>query len=476
MITHQTRVLFLTVGTGNKEDQKGTIITPFLKTMRDGHFTHYVFLSSKKTLENAQALKAECEKQSEFTGKTIEIESLPNENDEDDADKCFDYFNQIIHNKMEKLSCSVHQITIDMTRGTKIMSAALYSAGLRHGIVNYRYITGERDNKGQVIKNTEKIYPFPASKALFLMKVDQAKIFLSGYNFKAVETMFQEEDYSNEFQDAEKYIYHCAKFYGAWHRLDYKAAYAEMNEAVFKNSPEKQLKELGLECLVLTEDVKNWITELKEDWPSVTENEKTNPDKYKEMCYRKAPQAFRIAVDLLENGRRQLKIGNYEDVKVRIYRVIELVGQIYLFSQGYDTAYIKGNDQNIQEYCGKTSSPPMPKQEKNNGEKYFELPREQAASFIKYQFNREFGKKLLQKAASSGSERIIAATARNNSVLIHGFVIQDQEVKEAWFNELENLLKEVVPNGCNFENYLKIAKQITHLSNLTKHYQKKEEK
>lgn len=475
--SRKTRILFLTVGNGKPEDINETILRPFRKTMIVEDFTHYVFLPSKTTVGNAHKVIENCENNEQFKGKEFFVEALENEDDEFNTDKCFKHFNNVIQKYMTQYNCSADDIVLDPTRGTKGMGGALYTAGFRYGIVNYHYI--------EKYEGEEKVLSIPAAIGLFLSKTDQARNFLKSYNFNAVETLFKGGHFS-DYQKAGEYVYHCARFYGAWHRLNYKEAAKEMDEPVLKNPSaelRKMLTTLGLKKIILTDDDRNWIKSLSQEWKNDAENwkkqkldsteeyEKNLQSAYNKTCQKKVPQVFRIAVDLLANGRRQLKIGNYEDAKVRIYRLIELVGQIYLFSKGYDTAYINKEDKNIKKlndyYTNKNKkdkNKKNPLQLINNC--FYQLPRERAASFIKHVFDKDLGQTLLNAVNPKEKGFIMDDAGRNISVLIHGFTVQSSAIDDSAFDELKKLLKRVVPAECNFETCLKAAHRINEFEHL----------
>ena len=337
-----TRILFLTVGTGNIEKVEETLYTPLRKSMTTDYFDFFVFLPSTQTEHNAVHLAQE-----EIFKNKIFIETLPDPLMENDSDKCFKHFNDVILKYKNKYQCSVDDIVVDLTRGTKAMSSAIYSAGLRHGIYQYRYVTSmQRTELGQVVSGTEIVNSFNASMGIFLAKIDQVKSFLKSYNFSAISSLFEsEKSLPEDYKKTGRYIKAVSDFYSAWHQLDYRKAfeiYPSWGESV-----RSQLVELGLADIIPTQDIYDWIEQLA-DWKNYPENALKITYPTKDECIQKAHQATKIALDLLANGRRQIDMGNFEDARVRIYRIIEMIGQIYLFERGYDTARINPNDEKIK--------------------------------------------------------------------------------------------------------------------------------
>ncbi|MBP3546934.1 MAG: TIGR02710 family CRISPR-associated protein [Alphaproteobacteria bacterium] len=451
-----TKILFLTVGTGNKEDLDKSLFAPLRLSMKDGDFDIFVLLPSQKTYQNADFVA------NDFKDKSF-IEPLPVEGYEDDADKCFEHFNRVIEEYKQKYDCNIEDINVDITRGTKVMSAALYSAGLRHGVYKYRYITSpQRDNVGQVISGTEHINIFNADIAIFLAKVDQAKTFLKSYNFSAIETLFSNEKaMPKKYERAGRYIKQTAQFYSAWHCLDYERAISccpNWGEA----TPVKILKEeLGLGALIVSQEVMSWIKELNKEWKPLPDKKDVSCFPTKEDCWIKAKQATRIATDLLANGRRQVDMGNYEDAVVRIYRIIEMLGQIYLFNRGYDTARIDCEDEKVMEcieYWRKNNKN-IPQLKDN---KFYEFSRANTAGFIA-EFDKEYSQLLfdmMSEEKKNNTNFIISDKERNNSVLIHGFTIigsKDEQSLRGKFDKVEKVLRRLLSDN---ETYLKLAHTI----------------
>ncbi|MBQ4084774.1 MAG: TIGR02710 family CRISPR-associated protein [Alphaproteobacteria bacterium] len=416
-----TRILFLTVGTGNVNDAERTLYTPLRKSMKKDYFDYFVFLPSTETEHNAMHLANE----PEFQGKSL-IETLPEPLIENDSDKCFKHFNAIIEKYKNKYHSDTDDLEIDLTRGTKAMSSAIYSAGLRHGIYKYRYVTSDkRTEHGQVVSGTEFVNSFNATIGTFLSKIDQAKLFLKSYNFSAVATLFEnEKNLPAEYKKVGRYIKAASEFYSAWHCLDYETA--------LKNCPQwgevvlSDLTELGMEKLFVDNDAFVWIQNLNKKLDYSSEAVPT-----KEECIERGKNALNVAIDLLANAQRQVDIGNYEDAIVRIYRIIEMIGQIYLFNHGYDTARLDSNDKNIREFIHKENIRP------NEYSGHYSFAREKTAKFIEDYLDENIGKQLLNLLKDSNHDKIISQKERNNSVLIHGFNIVMSQEKEKLYEKLK---------------------------------------
>lgn len=430
MIYNNPKILFLTVGMGTKTEEETSLFAPMRKSMQSDSFDCFVLLPSVKTLCNAEHLSDELKDK-------VFIEPLPHDGDEDNADSCFNHFNQVIKSYKSKFNCSVDNMVIDLTRGTKTMSSAIYSAGLRHGIYQYQYITSKnRTDNGQAESGQEHVNKFNASIATFLTKIDQAKLFLKSFNFGAVESLFEnKKSIPNQYKTVANYIVFATQFYNAWHRLDYKKA----TECcpTFGESVAPAIKELGLESLLISQPIQDWLQELA-SWKNLTDNKRESYIPTKEECRNKVEQAIKIALDLLANGRRQITIGNYEDAVVRAYRIIEMIGQIYLLQKGYDSARIDKNDTLIQKLAVSAHLQPV-------GNAYYALSRSNACEFIKLlEPNNNLGKNLLDMMDSAKQNHIMSQYDRNNSILIHGFTIRTRHDARSLcviFDKIEYQLK-----------------------------------
>ena len=320
------------------------------------------------------------------------------------------------------------------------MCSAIYSAGLRHGIYQYRYVTSmQRTELGQVVSGTEIVNSFNASMGIFLAKIDQVKSFLKSYNFSAISSLFEsEKSLPEDYKKTGRYIKAVSDFYSAWHQLDYRKAfeiYPSWGESV-----RSQLVELGLADIIPTQDIYTWIEQLS-NWKNYPENALKITYPTKDECIQKAHQATKIALDLLANGRRQIDMGNFEDARVRIYRIIEMIGQIYLFERGYDTARINPNDEKIKLFNHLNNN------ELVETDGVYSFHRTHTSYFIKKCFDRELGEYLLNIMDEDKENCIMGNKERNNSILIHGFSVKNQKdaskLKEN-FDRTEQVLKDVL--------------------------------
>lgn len=383
------KALFLTVGTGNKDNQNDSLFNPLRKSIKESGAGIVVFLPSQETLSTAQKLK------SEFEGLLkVYIEPLKEKGMEEDADLCFTFFDHLFQDMLKVVEAK--DIIVDFTRGTKVMSAALYSAGLRNKISDFRYITSmQRDVHGQVIAGTEEIKYIDASYARYLAILDQCKNLFEVNQFSAVQTLLNVSNAPKKLREQTKNVSMLAEFYTAWDRLDYQKAK--------EICPTFEMKETIFEKFSVPQQIQNWIKNLS------VESFETPDDRFltKEECLHNAERAFLLVFDLYGNALRRLKAGQLEDAAIRAYRMLEMIGQIKLFKMGFDSSRMPTSNREIDDYCQRNSIFKKPNLD------FYMFSRKNTAEFLRFK-NDPIGSVLL-----SYEEKV--ADIRNNSILIHGY-------------------------------------------------------
>ena len=407
-------ILLCTVGTGNVDQLRETLLTPLLKSIRAGQWKRVILLPSDTTLANAELLRTEA------ADSPIEVAPLPAPDLEDDADACFAHFNSVLDGLRDS-GTRPGEILVDFTRGTKAMSAALVLAAVRHELPQLRYLSGgRRDARGMVVPGTETIRDVHTAVVSAARRVDDAYRFLRRGNFAAAtETLAPSADANLDSWPAAlkaegEAIATLAEFYSAWDRLDYKSAAAM---ADFTDRPCRWRQFLP------SPDVRDWLRQLAADLPKEPQQQ--------------AGRLRLLACDLLANGQRRLRDHQFEDCVIRAYRVLELVGQIRLADRGMHSDDIPADDpavKSLQEALIKGGSNPLSKDHQGK----LLASREQVARLLK-----KLGDPLASRLLQLGNAGAVAAKKRNYSALIHGFEAaggsDPQPLRELYAN-LERLL------------------------------------
>lgn len=405
----EDRALVLTVGEGTVDRLEETVVTPFRTSFERGEWKRIVLLPSRKTEDNAWLLVER------FPQFPLTVRALRRPNEEDDTDACFSHFDEVIERLLAE-GWRRENITADVTRGTKAMTAALAMAAMAHRVGCIRYITGERDERGMVRPGTERIVDVPPQRALRRQEVNLAAAYLQAGNYRAVEMLFPGAParmYEGRLKEEIRWLAWAAKFWGAWDGFDYReAARLGRRDGMPDEAPgiaagflprKEQLDVLG----VLSGEAP----------PRAGDN---------------AQYCRVLAADLLANAERRLREGQNEEVLVRLYRVLELMGQMRLFAHGIDSGAVDPEDPRVKAWVEGLEKKP-----ERNREGRYELARERAASLLLH----------IESGCGEGPGLEIARkltilewlgewgpTLRNTSVLIHGFRARargrDRELQE----------------------------------------------
>ncbi len=411
------RVLVLTVGTGSRDDLEGTLIQPILKSVVRGDWTEVVLLPSQVTEAFAASIRQRLSDQP----FRVRIKPLPESGAENDADRCFGHFDAVIGD-LQARRLPAGSIAADFTRGTKAMSAALVLAAVGRGIPRLRYIGGGRDRRGMVRPGQEEVRELGTTYATGRRLLEEASGLLRHGDFAAVCQLLPDPDASNTLgvlrippmlAGESAALRRRAAFLAAWDRLDY-------GKAVQSSA------ELGAE----DRERVTWVRRLA-DRPKRADHAAT------------ARWLRAVACDLLQNGRRRIADGHFEDALVRAYRTRELLVQFLLFDRDVDTASLDPDLPELQrlqkKLCKKKS-----KLLERGPDGRLKAARMNAVRLLK-QFDRPLGTAVLD-FDQTPSGRILEG--RNLSILIHGFSMKaptDSIELSQLYDDLQRLLRNVAP-------------------------------
>jgi len=352
----------LTVGTGKANELESSLYEPLRKSARAGTYKRIVLLPSAVTAELARSFVL----QMEGSGATVTVEPLP-KGAEDDANDAYAHFDRVLENLLQDASSS--DIVVDFTRGTKGMSAAAVLAAVRHGISQLCYITGRRDQRGMVRAGTERVRSISTSTVDRHRRLDLARNLTRSGDFRAaVELMSGDDDPQS------RAVRRACTFYSAWDRLDYASA-ARIPRP--EDPPDRAWTDLWP-----TDEMRSWVRQLAQDTRAA--GEPTAP------WSERADALRRLGVDLIANGFRRVQQGHLEDAFVRVYRVLELIGQTRLFEHGQDSAELQVTRDRVARMLEKWGDPLA------GSLKQYDKPKTPNATLLK-------------------------PRNRNNSILIHGF-------------------------------------------------------
>ena len=405
----QGSVLVLTVGTGDSEALEESLLKPLAKSIDEGEWCEVFLLPSRVTEGFADRLAER------FPDLPVRIEPLPEPNMENDADACYGHFDAVLSRLLKDYKAM--SVTVDFTRGTKAMSAALVLAAVRRDIPRLRYVWGERDNRGMVVAGTEKIGQFATETVTARRRIDAAKRLMGHGNFAAALDLMPDpsgqsgKPLPESLHDETIELRRQAAFYAAWDRLDY----AEADRLASEARPEDDFS--GAVC---------WVRRLAKA---------PEPEDHESM----ARWLRAIACDLLANGRRRIRDRHFEDALLRAYRVLELVGQFRLFDRGIDSASVDPNLEAVR--CLRETLKKKGSQDFGTGRKgRLTASRHLAARLLK-SLGDPLGDELLEFDRKHGG---IDAKNRNHSILIHGFEAEAKSDSESSLDSLYDALEELL--------------------------------
>jgi len=408
------RALLMTVGTGDRNAPGPTLYEPMKKSVKKREYEKVVLLPSQETLGNARSF------QRELSEIQMEIHPLEREGQENNPDACYAHFDRVVNGLLEE-GYAVYDITVDFTRGTKAMSAALVLAAVRHDISVLRYLTGERDSRGTVEAGSEEISEFATTHVTAGRILDAAYRFFSRGDFAGVLNLIPDMDspFSSLWPRDEAVragdVLKLADFYSKWDRLDYRAA-AGVLENVKGISLEGRWERFNV-----SGKTEEWVRRIACKWP----------DDMKQ----RAVHTRCLAADILANGERRIRDGHYEDAVIRAYRVLELIGQARLFDLGLDSGNLDPENEYVKRLERKLSK-----------KKSYPLERNKEGRPMA---GREQVMRLLKIAGDTLSERLnelgnkLFIKTRNKHVLIHGFesiAPTDVKLLRDYYTELSKLL------------------------------------
>jgi len=425
MASGKGRVLVMTVGTGDLNNPKDTLFTPMLLSIEDGIWKRVVLLPSLVTEDKARELR------DGVSGIEVVVHPLPKEGDEDNADRAYRHFDEILSKILK--NDKPEDVEVDFTRGTKAMSAALVLAATRWGVPHLRYLTGSRDRRGMVVPGNEKIGRITTTTVIGHRLLDLARDLFRHGNFAAVGDVLptQNSGFSGGYLEEMASVRAAARFFASWERLDY--ADARWN----KHSPESPSTDWN----------RFWPKDETVEWVKVLADEPTRSD-----CKAMATHLRRLVVDLIANAERRVCAGQNEDALVRAYRVLELIGQARLFDHNLDSGGLEEDHpavKAVEKIARRKNRAPF---SKGNDKKLV------AGRFQVVQLLKHCKDGIAARLQEFENKTELSPTRRNHSLLIHGFTAtaEDGSKIRSLLDDLVHLARCDAPE--TFDGWLRVAR------------------
>lgn len=297
------RALFITVGTGFG-DQKSidSLAHMILFSIKDENPDYVVFYGSKSSKHTIESFKNQYKNEFNTDFQNYEFVELIEIND----------FNSCFKKMEEKLLSynNEYDIRIDYTSGTKTMTmtAAILSTVYRKELL---LVDGDRGKDNLVISGTERRKSQSLYKVYDNVNLKYIKKSFSDCRFKSAEILLKKMVIL-ENEDYYENLIKCYENFDLFNHTEALNLFPKHYSEIFPEiSNQMKLNEKALNIINLKEKVVDG---------------KTKPE-HKFRCYY-------ILADLLNNAFRRAYEGKYDDAIARLYRSLELIGQIKL-KKGY---------------------------------------------------------------------------------------------------------------------------------------------
>jgi len=385
------RVLFSTTGTGvgkTEEDRRKTLegmVNSFVeKVVEHVNPDIIVLFFTEGTREMVELIKSKT---------NVEVETI-RISDPDDFNECF----EIMLKTMMKYA--KNKLFVNYTYGTKTMSSAIASCAVLMD-APLICVAGERKG-GIVLRGTEKLLSLEPYKFKDILTLERIFRFFNVYDFDAsiseIENLkaFDKKDELKDFVRA----------YQLWDRFQHEKAY-ELLKVVRKSITFVDKKQV----------------ELNLDFLGRLVNEKDEIEVYKKKL-----------LDLMENARRKIDSGLYDDAVARLYRATELISQIMLREIGYgDPIYIDENSTNETDL--KVLEKFKHFAEKKDGKYEIRIGLKNKIEIL-----ADFGVELAIKIKED-KKLWNLLKKRNESILAHGFTPISKDDAISLYNTLQDYVK-----------------------------------
>lgn len=292
---------------------------PLVKTILEHKPDYICFFCSQGSVDIVRKAKDEVvEKSSEQIVKN-DFKVLVD--DPNDVVHCYEKARECLR-KLEEWGISPEETIVDFTGGTKSMSVALSLAAIRLGPCTFSYVGGGERTKeglGVVVSGTEKIYENVNPWSFFAIEERRriAEAFNS-YQFtaalEATENLLERQNLDKKQRHFLEIVKLLCEAYSNWDRFEHEKATTPLKKATEKL---ESYVEYGTHesYKPFLEEVKNnlqWLQSIQEDTHGFSH-----------------PARF-LLLDLISNAVRRIEEGKYDDAVARLYRALEMHGQICL--------------------------------------------------------------------------------------------------------------------------------------------------
>ena len=380
------KAMIITVGTGLGVDEKKSTeslahgIVKSIKTNNPSYIVFFVTEESKK--KTIPRIKEQYQEIPDFRLAVIK--------DMTDVSSIYEQAFQIV----KELKGEGYEVTIDFTSGTKAMSAGVVLAGIKE-FCTLSYVSGKRGENNVVIKGTERVMTSEPVETFVDLEEDIIRKMFNSHQYEpglsilsGIRELTSDSKVVERLNRYEQFL----NGYSKWDKFNHKGALEMLR--TFDNS------------LVNIDKNKSFLLNWKEEF---------------------------LIPDLLNNAKRRIEEGKYDDAVARLYRCIEMIAQ-YRLKKDYnlDTSKIHIIDlrskpiEDIEKY-----------EKKQDNEGVIKLALKEDYELLK-DLNDELGEVMDDKGFVDILHR------RNVSILAHGVIPIKKEDAERLFDKTKKTASMVV--------------------------------
>lgn len=329
--------------------------------------------------------------------------------------------------KIRESGYSAEDVLVDYTGGTKSMTAALGLATIGHGY-SFSYVAGTERTKeglGVVVTGTEKILQGVSPWRIFAVEErKRISLFVSAFQYEAAIVTISATRGSLSERDLELWdaLEGVLRGYLAWDSFDHTEALRQLTSGVSR---------LELCCKIGGWKGLFGFLETAQENLSALKEMAFNTKGFKNMH----PVMIR---DLVSNAHRRYRQNKYDDAVARLYRAVEMAGQI-AFEEAVGCPNSKAHPEKIpetlrEEYRARYGDP--------KAGVLLKIPL-----FGTFRVLRELGHSLAESYSAHEEEIMKILSTRNSSILAHGI----QPVKKETCEKFMQIVKDLVVEGSLIE-------------------------
>ncbi|MBN2568611.1 MAG: TIGR02710 family CRISPR-associated protein [Deltaproteobacteria bacterium] len=334
--------------------------------------------------------------------------------------RCYEAARRCV-DRVKKQDVPNEQVMVDYTGGTKVMTAALILATIGEPF-HFNYVGGDlrnKDNVGTVIDGHEKMYPEMSPWSIFAEEERRQVITL--FNNRQFSSTVKIIDMCNG--DLPLKIRHYFDFvrtlsngFLSWEQFDHKSALKYLNEGTkaletYTNLyNDESLKAFKCQC----ESCKGFLSRLLAQTHGMTRSHRV------------------LITDLLNNARRCIQDYRHDDAAARIYRALELYGQII-----FEEVAGCSNDRVPPEKIPKAVREEFIKKYLNRGDNVLKLPLTATFRFLQVTGHKG-GRKFFEQQKKIKDVQ----SNRNYSILAHGIKPISEKAAESIFQTVADFVGE----------------------------------